>query len=61
MIITTSYLIGFKLPEEYQLALDFKKQHEYSDWIESMDTQYIYFKQMKTCTVEEGKENYVYI
>ena len=46
MIITTKTTVAFKLPNEYEKAMKFKKEHQ--DWTETLDTNIWRYENVQT-------------
>ena len=54
MFLTTTYVLGFKIPDDHKLHEEFKAEEDLSEWRKTETTQYIYYE--KKVTVQgEGK------
>lgn len=55
MFLTTTCVMGFKIPDDHKLHENFLAGADVSEWAKTETSQYIYYK--KTVTVQSEVEN----
>ena len=55
MFLTTTYVMGFKIPDDHKLHEEFLAEEDVSEWEKTETSQYIYYK--KVVTVQGESEN----
>lgn len=55
MFLTTTYVMGFKIPDDHKLHEEFLAEEDVSEWKRTDTSQYIYYE--KVVTVQSEVKN----
>ena len=55
MTIKTTYLMGFKVPDDWEALQRFEESVDLKEWKKIETTGFIYYKQENNCVIEESK------